>query len=190
MWYCLFVCLLADWVVGYVCVVIGIGSCEVVYSAWGLSSSARYVDFGFFGVRVDGCVVWLSGLERLGRDVNAEVAVLTCCMARFKPGDVFVAGGCLLGLFLGCSGFGGPMDCIGVMLIAEGVCVVEAWKLAIDCLPPWHFCMVDLVSGVGAKCIVYAWWGHRFVVDGGSHSWHVHPSTNMSCSIGVRSGRQ
>ena len=48
--------------------------------------------------------------------------------------------------------------------------VVEAWKLAIDCLPPGHFCMVDLVCGVGAKCIVHNWWGYGFVVDGGSHS--------------------
>ena len=63
--------------------------------------------------------------------------------------------------------------------------VVEAWKLASDCLPPRHFCMVVLVCAVGAKCIVRNWWGHEFVVDGGSHSWHVHPSTKMSYSIGV-----
>ena len=62
---------------------------------------------------------------------------------------------------------------------------MEAWKLASDCLPPEHFCMVDLVCGVGAICIVHNWWVHGFVVDGVSHSWHVHPSTNMSCSIGV-----
>ncbi len=34
--------------VGYVCAVSGIGSCEVVYSAWGLSSSTRSEDFSFF----------------------------------------------------------------------------------------------------------------------------------------------
>ena len=96
-----------------------------------------------FAVWVDGCVVWLPGLERLGRGVNAEAVVFTCCMARFKPGEALVVGGCLLGLFSGCSGFGGPLDCIGVLIISEGVCVVEAWKLAIDCLPPCHFCMVD-----------------------------------------------
>jgi hypothetical protein len=45
--------------------------------------------------------------------------------------------------------------------------VVEAWKLASDCLPPGHFFMVDLLCGVGTKCIVHDWWGHGFVVDGG-----------------------
>jgi len=50
--------------------------------------------------------------------------------------------------------------------------------------------MVDLVCGVGAKCIVNNMWGYGFVVDGGSHSWHVHPSIKISCSIGVGCGRQ
>ena len=41
----------------YFCVVSGIGSCEVVYSAWGLSSSARSKYFGF-------CYLsgWMCGL--------------------------------------------------------------------------------------------------------------------------------
>ncbi len=48
---------MVDWVVGYVCVVSDIGNCEVVYSAWGLSSSARSNDFDFCYLR-DGGVVW------------------------------------------------------------------------------------------------------------------------------------
>ena len=50
-------CWVVGWVVGYVCVVSGIGSYEVVYSAWGLSSSARSEDFGF-------CYLsgWMCGL--------------------------------------------------------------------------------------------------------------------------------
>jgi len=46
MWFFL-VCWGVSWVVGYVFVVSCIGSCEVVYSAWGFSSSARSEDFGF-----------------------------------------------------------------------------------------------------------------------------------------------
>ena len=41
------------------------------------------------------------------------------------------------------------------------------------------------MCGVGVSCIVHIWWGHGFVVVGGLHSWHVHPSTKMSCSIGM-----
>ncbi len=68
--------------------------------------------------------------------------------------------------------------------------VVEACKLASDCLPPGHFCMVDLMCGVGAKFIVHEWRGNGLVVDDGSHSWHIHPSTEMSCSYGVGWGRK
>ena len=57
MWYCLFVCWVVGWVVGCVFVVSGISSCGVVYSAWGLSSSARSEDFVFF------CLIgWMCGL--------------------------------------------------------------------------------------------------------------------------------
>ncbi len=49
-WYCLIVCLvvceLVGWVVGCVSFTHGIGSCEVVYLAWKLSSSACSQDFG------------------------------------------------------------------------------------------------------------------------------------------------
>ncbi len=49
-WYCLFACLVVfevvGWMDGCVCVKRGIGSCEVVYSSWGLSSSACFEDFG------------------------------------------------------------------------------------------------------------------------------------------------
>ena len=60
-------------------------------------------------------MVWLPGLERLGRGVDAEIVVFTCRMARFKPGKAFVVGGCLLGFFSGCSEFGGTLDCIGAL---------------------------------------------------------------------------
>jgi hypothetical protein len=60
-------------------------------------------------------VVWLPGLGRLGRGVDAEAAVFTGCMAHLKPGEAFVVGGCLLGLFSGCSWSGKPLDCIGVL---------------------------------------------------------------------------
>ena len=129
-------------------------------------------------------MVWLPGLERLGDGVGDRVVVFTCCIVRFMPGEAIVVGVCLLGL-LSCAGFGGPLGWVGVLCIAEGVSVVKAWKLASDCLLPGHFCMVDLVHGVGSTCIQHNWWGHGFVVDSGSHSWHVHPSTKMSCSIGV-----
>ena len=62
---------------------------------------------------------------------------------------------------------------------------MEAWKLANDCLPPRHFCIVNLLYGVDAKCIVHNCWGHGFVVDGGMYSWHVHPSTKLSCFVGM-----
>ena len=137
-----------------------------------------------------GCLVWLPGLERLGDGVGDGVVVFTCCMVRFMPGEAIVVGGCLLGLFSGRAGFGGPLDCNGVLWISECVSFLVAWKLASDCFPPGHFCMVDLVCGVGAKCIVHNWWGHGFAVDGGSHSWHVHPSTKRSRSIGMGWGRQ
>ena len=55
------------------------------------------------------------------------------------PGGAFVVGGCLLGLVLGCAGFGEPLDCLGVLSVAEGMRVVEAWKLASDFLPPPAF---------------------------------------------------
>ena len=100
-------------------------------------------------------MVWLPGLERLGGDVDVVVVVLTCCIVRFMSGEAFVVGGCLLGLFLGCAGFGEPLDCLDVFSVAEGMRDVEAWNLASDCLPPKHFCMVDCVCGVGANCIVH-----------------------------------
>jgi hypothetical protein len=40
-------CWVVGWVVGYVCIVSGIGSCEVMDSAWELSSYVRSEDFGF-----------------------------------------------------------------------------------------------------------------------------------------------
>ena len=99
-------------------------------------------------------MVWLLGLECLGDGVDEGVVVFTSYMVRFMPGEAFVDGRYLLGLLSGCAGFGEPLDCNGVLRIAEGVSVMEAWKLASDCLPPGHSCMVDLVCGVGAKCIV------------------------------------
>ncbi len=65
------------------------------------------------------------------------------------------------------------------------VVVVAAWKLSSDSLPSMLFLIMDLVCGVGAKCIVQDWWGHGFIMDVGSHSWHAYPSINMSCSIGM-----
>ena len=47
--------------------------------------------------------------------MDAEVVIFTCCMARFRPGEAVVVGGWLLGLLSGCSGFGGPLACIGVL---------------------------------------------------------------------------
>ena len=60
-------------------------------------------------------MVWLSGLERLRKGVDAEVVVFTYCMVRFMPGEALAVGGCLLELLSGCSGFGGPLYCIGVL---------------------------------------------------------------------------
>ena len=42
------------------------------------------------------------------------------------PGELFDVGVCLLGLILGCAGFGEPLDCLGVFSVAEGMRVVEA----------------------------------------------------------------
>jgi hypothetical protein len=44
------------------------------------------------------------------------------------------------------------------------------------------------VCGVGANCMVHNWWGHGFVVDDGSHSWHVHPSTKIVVLLGWDGG--
>jgi hypothetical protein len=111
-------------------------------------------------------------------------------MGRFELQGVFVAVVGLLGLFSGClsfvvSFFGIGMLC-GVWLSFVGL----VWNLYSACLPPGHFWIADLVCGVGVNCIVHIWWGHGFVVVGGSHSWHVHPSIKMSWFIGVGWGRQ
>ena len=71
-------------------------------------------------------MIWVPGMERLGRGEDVVVVALTCCIARFMPGEAFAVGGCLLGLLSGCSWFGVSLDCIGVFLIAEGVSVVGA----------------------------------------------------------------
>ena len=75
--------------------------------------------------------------------MDEGVAVLACCIVRFMPRGAFVVGGCFLRFLSGCSGFGMPLDCLSVFSGAEGMRVVEAWKLASDFLPPGHFCMVD-----------------------------------------------
>ena len=62
-------------------------------------------------------MVWLPGLERLRGGVDVVFAVLPCCIVCFMPGEAFVVGGCLLGLLSGCSGFGVPLDCIGVFSV-------------------------------------------------------------------------
>ena len=84
-------------------------------------------------------MVWLPGLERLGDGVGDVVVIFTCCMVCFMPGEAIVVGGYLLGLLSGRAGFGGPLDCNGVLWISEGVSVVEAWKLASDFFSPWAF---------------------------------------------------
>ena len=71
------------------------------------------------------------------------VVVFTCCIVRFMPGQAFVVGRSFLGLLPSCEEFDGPLNCLSVFTLVEGMCVVEAWKLASDCLPPNHFCMVD-----------------------------------------------
>ena len=50
--------------------------------------------------------------------------------------------------------------------------------------------MAALVCAVGASCIVHNWCGQGSVVDGGSHSWQVHPSIKTSWAIGVGWDRQ
>ena len=93
-------------------------------------------------------MVGLPGLERWG-GVDVVVVVFTCCIVRFMSGEAFVVGGYFLGLFLGCAGFGEPLACLGVFSLAEGMRIVEAWKLASDCLPPsifvWWIECVELV---------------------------------------------
>jgi len=37
--------------------------------------------------------------------------------------------------------------------------------------------------------MVHICWGYGFNVDGGSHSWYVHPSASMICSFDMRLGR-
>ena len=116
---------------------------------------------------------------------------MSCSMGRFlKLRGVFVAVVGFLGLFLGCLSFVVSFFGIGMLC---GVClsfVGLVWNLYSACLPPGHFWIADLVCGVGVNCIVHIWWGHGFVVVGGSHSWHVHPSIKMSLFIGVGWGRQ
>ena len=88
-------------------------------------------------------MVWFPGLERLRGGVDVMFVFLACCVVPLIPEEAFDVGGCLLGLLSGCSGFGGPLDCIGVFSVVEGMRVVEAWKLASGYMPPKHFCMVD-----------------------------------------------
>ena len=82
-------------------------------SAWGLSSSARSEDFGFLLFEWVVCGM-VAGSGAFWGGVDVMVVVFTCCIVRFMPGEAFVVGECLLGLLLGCIGFGGPMYCIGV----------------------------------------------------------------------------
>ena len=71
------------------------------------------------------------------------VVVFTCCIVRFLPGQEFVVGGSFRGLLPSCEGFDGPLYCLTLFTVVGGMCVVEARKLASDCLPLMHFCMVD-----------------------------------------------
>ena len=84
-----------------------------MYSAWGLSSSARSEDFGFCYLSGWTCGL-VTGFGAFEKGEGVEFIVFTCCMVRFMPGEAFVVGGCLLGLLSGCSRFGGSLNCIGV----------------------------------------------------------------------------
>ena len=88
-------------------------------------------------------MVWLPDLERLWGGVYVVVVVFTCCIVHFMPGQAFVVGRSFGGLLPSCEGFDGLLNCLSVLTVVEGMCVVEAWALASDCLPPKHFCMVD-----------------------------------------------
>ncbi len=88
---------------------------------------------------------------------------------------------------LGCVRSVGVVDGLCVMCVSDGV---EVGKLRSACLPPGVFRMTDLMCGVGANCTLHIWRGQEFVVVGGSHPWHVHPSIKMNWSIGVGWDRQ
>ena len=88
---------------------------------------------------------------------------------------------------LGCVSSVGVVGGLCVMCVSDGV---EVWKLRSACLPLGVFRMTDLMCGDGVNCTLHILWGQGFVVVGGSHSWHVHPSIRMSWSIGVGWGRQ
>ena len=70
----------------------------------------------------------------MGGGVYVVVVVFTYCIVRFMPGQTFVVGRSFLGFLPSCKGFDGPLNCLSVVTVVEGMCVVEAWKLASDCL--------------------------------------------------------
>ena len=118
------------------------------------------------------------------------VVWVSCSMGRFLLLWVFVAVVGLLRLFSGGLSFVGSFIGIGGLWGGWLSIIGLIWILCSACLPPVHFWIADLVCGVGANCIVHIWWEHGFVIVGGSHSWHVHPSIKMSWSIDVGWGRQ
>jgi hypothetical protein len=137
-----------------------------------------------------GGVAWLLGLGCLGGGVGEVVSLTSCAMVRFRLRWVGGVGVELLRVvseFLGCVGFVGVVGGLRVMCVSVGV---EVWRSRSACLPPGIFWMTDLVCGVGVNCTLHIWWGQGFVIVGGSHSWHVHPSIRMSWFIGVGWGRQ
>ena len=81
-------------------------------------------------------MVWLPGLERLWGGVYVVVIVFTCCIVCFMPGQAFVVGRYFLGSLPSCEEFDGPLNCLSVFTVVGGMRIVEAWKVASDCLPP------------------------------------------------------
>ncbi len=75
--------------------------------------------------------------------MDEGVSVLAWCIVRFMPRGGFVVGWCFFLFLSKCSGFGMPLDCLSMFSGIELMRVAGAWKLASDCLPPGHFCMVD-----------------------------------------------
>ncbi len=138
------------------CVLSGIGNCEVVYLAWGLSLSACFEDFGscYLGGWRCGMITMFGAFGSWRGNGSCSLYLMD---GSFSTGEGFYKKECLLGMFSRCSGFGGAYGGIGVSWVAGGVGVKEAWKLASACLPPGQFWMEDLVCWAGVSCIVHAW---------------------------------
>ncbi len=88
-------------------------------------------------------------------------------------------------------------DAIGILLALAKLwfdsvslvdkCGGDIYVLYLDIafVPPDTLWMIEAVCGVGENWNVQIWLGQGFEADGGSHSWHVHPSVKKIYSFDI-----